>query len=160
MEKIEAIEILDYMFEFLFTSAKEGMETEIDDSIVKKHLTDAGFESSQIESALEYLQGMANEISVQTFDKENDGLRIYSEEEKQKLGVNALGVLTYLDSNKSINATMREMIVEQVMSLPYECETEELMWIIESAALNLDSQSLPVELGDSDYQGDKDGTRH
>jgi Smg protein len=160
MEKTEAIEILDYMFEFLFTSAKEGTETEIDDSAVKKYLSDAGFESAQIDNALEYLQGMAEEISVQTFNTQTNGLRIYSTEEKQKLGTKAFGVLTYLDSNKSINPIMREMVAEQVMDLPYECEFDELMWIIESAALNLDSQSLPFELGDSDYQGDKDGTRH
>lgn len=160
MEKTEAIEILDYMFEFLFSSAQEGAQTEIDDNVVKKYLSDAGFDSSQIENAIDYLQNMASEVSMQSFDNTSNGLRIYSLEEKTKLGTTALGVLTYLDNRKSITPVLRESIIEQLTTLPYQCELDELLWIIESAALNIDKQDLPEILSSSNYESDKEGTRH
>jgi uncharacterized protein Smg (DUF494 family) len=103
---------------------------------------------------------MASEVAVETFDSNTRGLRIFSSEEKLKLGPTALGVLTYLDNRQSITPALRETIIDQVMSLPYECELDELLWIIESAVLNVDNSALPEVLTSSDYMSDKEGTRH
>lgn len=160
MKKTEVIEILDYMFEFLFLSSEEGSTTEIDDKTIKQHLSDAGFDDSNIENALDYLKNMATEVEVEVFNKSNSGLRIYNNAEKQKLGTAGVGLLTYLDNNKSITPQVREMIVEQVVELPYECSTEELLWIAESAAMNMDNPGLPDLLNSIDYSIDKVSTRH
>jgi len=177
MEKTEAIEILDYMFEFLFTSAQEGFETEIDDNTVKQYLTDAGFESSQVDNALKYLQSISGEEASEIIHNVNSGitettgatevtktagtgLRIYSKQEKEQLGITAIGVLTYLDNRGSLSPLLRETIIEQVMELPYQCELDELLWIIESTALNLDNQSQSGVLASGGYESDKEGTRH
>ena len=46
------LDVLTYMFDYLFEEAEQDSSHEIDDTALKAHLSDAGFETVRIEKAL------------------------------------------------------------------------------------------------------------
>ena len=46
------LDVLTFMFDFLFESADQDSSQEVDDDLLKLHLSEAGFDSDRIEKAL------------------------------------------------------------------------------------------------------------
>ena len=46
------LDVLTFMFDFLFDSAEQDSTHELDDDLLKTHLSEAGFDSERIEKAL------------------------------------------------------------------------------------------------------------
>ena len=163
MKKTEVLEILDYMFEFLFANTQPGSTTEIDDITIKNYLSDAGFEQTNIDKALKYLNDMTGTDikleEIKTKQKSN-GMRIYNKSEQEKLGIKGCGLLFYLEHSKKLSASSRELIIEQIYDLPYECSFEELLWIAQSININANHKDIAGIANEIDYDNDKFSIRH
>jgi Smg protein len=98
-----------------------------------RKLSAAGFEPEEIEAALIWLDGL--QLAAQTSrmcSTEGPGrgdcvlpqsvgsLRIYSPAERQQLGPDALGFISFLESAGVLPAHMREIVVDRAMAVALE----------------------------------------
>ena len=98
-----------------------------------RKLTAAGFEEEEITEALEWLSGLR-----QLSDGERPAqfsragsLRIYSDDEQVRLGVECRGFLLFLEDAGILDSECREMIVERALALgETEIELENLKVIV------------------------------
>lgn len=141
------LDVLTYMFDYLFEVADESID-EIDDITLKAHLSDAGFEVTRIDNALDWLENIAsaqdNEAPV--FSNTQGGMRIYSSAEKIRLDAKSRGFLLFMENIGQITAVQREIVIEQVMSLDENfIHLDDLKWIVMMVIGNSDVDEVSVE---------------
>ena len=88
------LDVLTFMFDFLFDSAEHDSTQELDDDLLKTHLSEAGFDSERIEKALVWLENIAalQDGKIASFNTVHNSMRIYSDLEKTKLDSRARGL--------------------------------------------------------------------
>ena len=113
------LDVLTFMFDFLFESAEQDSSQELDDDLLKTHLSEAGFDADRIEKALVWLENIAalQDGKIASFDTLHNSMRIYSEYEKTKLDSRARGFIMFMENMGQLNASQREIVIDQVMSL-------------------------------------------
>ena len=127
------LDVLTYMFDFLFEEAEHGSEQQIDDQALKAHLSDAGFDTVRIDKALSWLENIATlqDGGISAFTATSGAMRIYSNAEKTKLDTKARGFLQFMENVGQLDAGQREMIIDQVMSLgDASIDLEDLKWVV------------------------------
>lgn len=127
------LDVLTYMFDYLFEVAEQKSSDEIDDIALKAYLSDAGFETARINKALNWLENIATsqDGTTHSFGNSNGVMRIYSEEEQLKLDAKSRGFLLFMENMEQINANQREMIIDQIMSLGDSAVSlEDLKWVV------------------------------
>lgn len=127
------LDVLTYMFDYLFEQAEQDASHEIDDTALKAHLSDVGFETVRIDKALSWLENIATmqDGRIKAFDSTQGGMRIYSDEEKHKLDAKARGFLLFMENMGQLDASQREMIIDQVMSLGDNgISLDDLKWVV------------------------------
>lgn len=114
-------DILVYLYETYYRP-----ETCPDSIALAKKLSSVGFDDEEIVEALHWLSGLADStrhLSVGTDDtpsqvsSQTSGFRVFTEEESQHLGSQALGFLHYLHNAGLINAQQREVIIDRAMAI-------------------------------------------
>ena len=105
------IDILVYLFENYhdFTAHPKA------DALARK-LTAVGFAEDEISVALDWLDGLKT-ARVAEFSSDRRSLRIYTGDEQQKLGVDCLNFIVFLELAGVITPALRELVVERGMSL-------------------------------------------
>ncbi len=142
------LDVLTYMFDYLFAEAEQGLTNEIDDIELKAHLSDAGFEITRIDKALNWLENIATmqDGSIQPFANTSDSMRIYSEAEKLKLDAKSRGFLLFMENMGQLDANQREMVINQIMSLDDNTlSLDDLKWVVMMVLGNSNNQQLPAE---------------
>ncbi len=127
------LDVLTYMFDYLFEEAEHDSTHEIDDVTLKAHLSDAGFEVNRIDKALSWLENIATlqDGSIKPFSNANGGMRIYSEDEKLKLSAKSRGFLLFMENMGQLDANQREMVIDQIMSLgDSDVSLDDLKWVV------------------------------
>ena len=132
-------DVLMYLFE---TYIHNEAEMQVDQDKLTRDLTDAGFEREDIYNALMWLDKLADyqEGLVEPMQLASDPLsvRIFTEEESQRLDASCRGFLLFLEQIQVLNLETREMVIERVMALDTaEFELEELKWVILMVLFNL-----------------------
>lgn len=138
------LDVLTYMFEYLFEVAEEEVN-EIDDITLKARLSDAGFEVARIDKALSWLENIATlqDGNIQLPSHSNGGMRIYSNDEKSKLNVKSRGFLLFMENIGQIDANQREMIIDQIMSLNDDTlSLDDLKWVVMMVLGNSNDQEI------------------
>ena len=112
------LDVLTYMFDYLFEESEQDSPSQIDDTALKAHLSEAGFETGRIDKALNWLENIATlqDGKFMPFSVSNGGMRIYSEEEKSRIDAKSRGFLLFMENVGQLDASQREMIINQVMS--------------------------------------------
>jgi len=128
-----------YLFE---TYIHNEAEMQVDQDTLTDDLTDAGFHREDIYNALNWLEKLADyqEGLVDPILLANDPLsmRIYTEEEGQRLDAECLGFLLFLEQIQVLNMETREMVIERVMALDtLEFDLEDLKWVVLMVLFNL-----------------------
>lgn len=105
------IDILVYLFEnyYDFTAHPKP------DALARK-LSAVGFEEEEISVALDWLNGLKT-ARIAEFASDRRAVRIYTDDEQQKLGVDCLNFIVFLELAGVITPALRELIVERGMSL-------------------------------------------
>ncbi len=128
------LDVLTYMFDYLFEEAEHNDSHEIDDVELKAHLSDAGFDVIGIDKALSWLENIATlqDGKIKPFSTiYRSSMRIYTDTEQQKLDSKARGFLLFMENIGQLDANQREMIIEQVMSLgEAKVDLEDLKWVV------------------------------
>ena len=105
------IDILVYLFENYYDFSLHPKP----DALARK-LSSVGFDEDEISTALVWLAGLKN-ARVAEFACDRRSTRIYSSEERQKLGGECLGFVLFLESAGVITPALRELVVERGMML-------------------------------------------
>ncbi|MEQ4617489.1 MAG: DUF494 domain-containing protein [Corticimicrobacter sp.] len=108
-------DILVYLFENYYTpqSCPEA-------DVLARRLAAAGFEREDIHDALGWLYGLATstEQCVELAARPaGQSCRIYTDDEYQLLGSEAVGFLSFLENSGALPAPIREIVVERVWAL-------------------------------------------
>ena len=138
------LDVLTFMFDFLFESAEQDSSQELDDDLLKLHLSEAGFDSDRIEKALIWLENIAalQDGKIASFDTLHNSMRIYSEHEKTKLDSRARGFIMFMENMGQLNASQREIVIEQVMSLEdSKLSIDDLKWVVMMVIGNSSAES-------------------
>lgn len=107
------IDILVYLFENYLPDACPEPE------ILARKLSAAGFGNDDISAALSWLDGLAGEEDQRCRPPlVASALRIYDEEETERLPAACRGFIAFLEQHAAVDAPLREAIIERALALP------------------------------------------
>ncbi len=81
------------------------------DQLTRK-LSAVGFESDEIEEALSWLNGLSQTTQSKAERQHPSSIRVYSEVERERLGDDSIGFVSFLESSGVLPPTMREMVLD------------------------------------------------
>jgi len=136
----DMFDILVYLFENYYTPQACPKA-----DVLAHKLAAVGFEHDDINEALGWLHGLA-ESTEQFAALEHagtSGTRIYSDEEYQTLGSEAIGFITFLENSGVLRPSLREILIERAQATPESPVSLDCMRII--ALMVLWSQETEVD---------------
>lgn len=107
------IDILVYLFENYLPDACP------EPAVLARKLSAAGFGTDDITAALSWLDGLAGEEGGRCLSPaHSNSIRIYDEDEQDRLPVACRGFIAFLEQHDAIDASLREAIIDRAMALP------------------------------------------
>ena len=85
---------------------------------LSRKLSAVGFESDEIQDALKWLDGLATSAESCSGQQGENSLRVYSEAERELLGEESIGFISFLESAGVLPPPMREMVVDRANAIP------------------------------------------
>jgi Smg protein len=82
-------------------------------ALLTRKLSAVGFESDEIQDALSWLDGLADVAQGQASPQRNDSTRIYSDNERERIGDESLGFISFLESAGVLPPPLREMVIDR-----------------------------------------------
>jgi Smg protein len=86
--------------------------------LLARKLSAAGFESEEINEALAWLNGLQAVNAHLVLPPSSDSARVYTDDEFERLGPEALGFLQFLGAAGVLSPSLREVVLERVSALP------------------------------------------
>ena len=84
---------------------------------LSRKLSAVGFESDEIQEALTWLDGLASTAESCAGEQSADSLRVYSVAERELLGEDSIGFISFLESAGVLPPTMREMVIDRASAI-------------------------------------------
>lgn len=128
--KENIIDVLMYLFENYMA---EEMETAKDEASLRTELQKAGFAQGQINKAFGWLEGLAALQGQHhaSLPGNKAPIRIYTQQEMDKLDVSARGFLVFLENTGVLDLATREVVIDRVMALDNEdVDLDQLKWVV------------------------------
>ena len=136
----DLIEVLIFIYETYLDGEADAPE---DQTLLEQELAEAGFHKHEIKKAFNWLDELAwrqNSIAEQAMDA-SPSIRIYTQQEQQKLDMEIQGMLLYLEQAGILNSISRELVIERSMALEsQELEADDVKWIVLLVLLNQPGQ--------------------
>jgi Smg protein len=85
--------------------------------LLTRKLSAVGFESEEIQDALSWLDGLADVAQGQAMPQRDDSTRIYSASERERIGDESIGFISFLESAKVLSPTQREMVIDRATAV-------------------------------------------
>lgn len=158
--KNTVLDILIYLFEHYID---DSAEISIDHDALKVELTESGFDETQISEAFDWLQGLAEQQDQLAIDVDdgNTSIRVYTQEEQDKLALESRGFLLFLEQIGVLNHHSRELVLERVMALESDdIELEQLKWIVLMVLFNQPGQEDAVHMMEDLVMDEQPGILH
>lgn len=86
--------------------------------LLARKLSAVGFEEEEINEALTWLGGLQLASVHQAWAPSDDSARVYSAQELDCLGTEALGFLHFLQAAGVLSAGLREVVLERALAVP------------------------------------------
>ncbi len=133
------VDILIYLYENYLDG--DG-PTPPDENELREELVEAGFPTSTIEQAFEWLDGLASRQGAQEYRAHTENsIRIYTEEETNRLDAQARGLLLFLEQSGILRQDSRELVIERALALDSpNILVDELKWIVLLVLMNQPGQ--------------------
>src|SRR3990167_8351898 len=141
------------MFEvlmYLFENYMDGSVTlNADPDTIFNELEQAGFSRNEIGRALDWLDGLNRvQETVQAGPRfTSHAIRHYALEETERLGVEGIGFLLYLEQLSVLDPMTREIVIDRLMALDYrEVDLGRIKWVVLIALFNQPDKKSAISL--------------
>ena len=130
--KEDILEVLIYLFENYMV---DGVSFESGQDELARELIGAGFDGEEIDKAFVWLEGLMNiyqqdeaqRFSVQT----RQSIRFFTEQERQRLSLEAQSLLSRLVGVGVLDQYSREMVIDRVMALDLvDVNLDHVRWVV------------------------------
>ncbi len=139
--KENVLDVLMYLFE-TYVDAEE--EPEPDQNELRDELTRAGFGDTEIDHALDWLDGLAENQGGLTYNPQTaHGTRIYNDVEQVRLDTGSRGFITYLEQIGILSPTQREILIDRLLALDTrDIDVEQIKWVVLMVLFSQPGQEL------------------
>ena len=124
------LDVLMYLFE---NYLEDEIEVNSDQEKLRAALADAGFPQEEIEKAFQWLESLADdqESIVAQAGWCSPNLRVYIDNELDRMDVECRGFLLFLEQAGVLDAQTRELVIDRVMALEADgIDLEQLKWVV------------------------------
>jgi len=121
-------DILVYLFENYFEA-----DLHPDQGTLEQELSAAGFDSTEITLAFDWLNGLETLSSSPYPDSlvNSKSARIYADAEQKKIDAESRGFLTFLEVSNILNPVQREWVIDRILALNNrDVGLEQVKWIV------------------------------
>ena len=127
--KENVLDVLMYLFETYIDTEEEP---EPDQNELRDELTRAGFGDSEIDRALDWLDGLADNHNIVNYHPQTgNGTRIYNGFELERLDSACRGFITYLEQIGILSPPQREILVDRLLALDSpDIDVEQIKWVV------------------------------
>jgi Smg protein len=127
--KENMFDVLMYLFEHYYMD--EETELSPDRESLHSELLEAGFPSSDINQAFEWLEDLAVQPHQVHAPQTENALRIYSELECERLDTESRGFLLFLEQMGILTPDARERVIDRAMALDTgDFDISQLKWVV------------------------------
>lgn len=130
------IDVLIYIYENYMDSDESVPSDQI---MLEEELVEAGFPKGEILKAFDWLDELAwrQGSLVTAAHHPHSSIRIYTEQERQRIDLETQGMLLYLEQTGVLGQRSRELVIERAMALDTEELTaDDVKWIVLLVLLN------------------------
>ena len=125
------LDVLLYLFENYFYDDPSLVR---DRDTLQTGLIQAGFSPAEVAKAFDWLDALAEqriEFEPARDGSQADPVRLYAEQEMERLDVECRGFLMYLRENGVLDSVQHECVVERAMALDQdEMDLDDLKWVV------------------------------
>ena len=139
--KENVLDVLMYLFE-TYVDAEE--EPEPDQNELRDELSRAGFGDTEIDRALDWLDGLAENHDGLTYNPQTaHGTRIYNDVEQSRLDASSRGFITYLEQIGISTPPQREILIDRLLALESpDIDVEQIKWVVLMVLFSQPGQEL------------------
>ena len=127
--KESVLDVLIYLFDHY---VEEELEITPDQEDLKSQLVHAGFADTQVDKAIDWLEGLAmQKDKLDTRILRSMSIRLFNDVENEKLDVECKGFLLFLEQSGVLDSEDRELVIDRVMALETDLiELQQLKWVV------------------------------
>ncbi len=127
--KENVLDVLMYLFE---TYVDTEEETEQDQNELREELVRAGFNDTEIDHALDWLDGLGSNADLLVPNAQTEhGTRIYTERELERLDSGCRGYILYLEQIGILTFEQRELVIDRLVALESaDIDVEQVKWVV------------------------------
>ncbi|HNP63277.1 MAG TPA: DUF494 domain-containing protein [Woeseiaceae bacterium] len=139
--KENVLDVLMYLFES-YVDTEEIPEP--DQNELRLELSQAGFGDSEIERALDWLDGLTDhQENLHYGNLTARGTRIFNEFEHGRLDTYCRGYITYLEHIGILSPPQRELLVDRLLALESaDIDVEQIKWVVLMVLFSQPGQEL------------------
>lgn len=128
--KENVLDVLMYLFENYMGEDMEEADTDHDTLFCE--LEEAGFPSSEIHKAFQWLEDLAAGGAADGLTHNGiTSLRIFSSEEQNRISVECRGFLIYVEQIGILDPIQRELVIDRIMALESSSvDLDQVKWIV------------------------------
>ncbi len=122
-------DVLMYLFE---TYIDADDDPEPDQNELRGELTKAGFGDTEIERALDWLDGLADSHVERILNPQTEnGTRVYNDVELERLDTNCRGFIAHLEQIGILSPPQRELLIDRLLALETpDIDVEQIKWVV------------------------------
>lgn len=139
--KENVLDVLMYLFES-YVDTEEIPEP--DQNELRQELSQAGFGDSEIDRALDWLDGLTDhQENLHYGNLTAHGTRIFNEFEHERLDSYCRGYITYLEHIGILSPPQRELLVDRLLALESaDIDVEQIKWVVLMVLFSQPGQEL------------------
>ena len=139
--KENVLDVLMYLFE---TYVDADVEPEPDQSELRGELVRAGFGGTEIDRALDWLDGLADSQDGLVFNPQTEhGTRVYNDIEMARLDTGSRGFIAYLEQIGILSPPQREILIDRLLALETpDIDVEQIQWVVLMVLFSQPGQEL------------------
>lgn len=141
--KENVLDLLIYLFENYMSADEEPRPDRV---TLKIELERAGFAESDIDRALEWLDGLSGGPLGKVAEATARAIRVFSGQELLRLDTDVRGYLLYLENVRILSSTQRELVIDRLMALEAEdIDIEQVKWVVLMVLFNQPGREASFE---------------
>ena len=124
---------------YIFSSYVDNDDTLPEDrESIDADLREAGFESTEINKAFDWLDGLALEGDIPQIKQSDQSVRVFSPAEQQRMDNKIQGFLLFLEQSGVLTPELRELVINRIMALDgdSQIDMDEFKWVVMMVLFN------------------------